>query len=156
MEPVAETLSLPPSYGTPSVLLEWTVVEARLRDAAHYWLASVRPDGRPHTVPVDGLWRGDHLVFGGDPATVHHRNLLAITDVTVHLPDADAATIVEGVAERHTPVAIEAHDLARASREKYGYSPPASAFREGVWLVRPRVVLAWTALYRDATRYCFA
>ena len=41
----------------------------------HYWLATVRRDGTPHVVPVDGMWLDGGCYFGGDPATVHIRNL---------------------------------------------------------------------------------
>jgi hypothetical protein len=153
--PAAEPLRLPAAYGSPSVLLPWVEVEARLRGATHYWLATVRSDGRPHAVPVDGLWIGGRLVFSGDPDAVHERNLTRRPEVSVHLEQAEAATILEGRAERHAPTALEAHDLACVSKEKYGYAPPKSAYQAGVWRVSPRVVLAWTALYRDATRFTF-
>jgi len=155
MQPVAESLRLPAAYGTPSELLGWADVEARLSAALHYWVTSVREDGRPHAVPVEGLWAAGRLVFGGDPATVHERNIRRSPAVSVHLADAEAVTILEGLAERHTPTALQAHDLAGAAREKYGYSPPTSSYRRGVWQVSPRVVLAWTALHRDATRFRF-
>ncbi|MEV0388431.1 pyridoxamine 5'-phosphate oxidase family protein [Nonomuraea sp. NPDC050643] len=29
--------------------------------------ATVRADGRPHVVPVDGVWVDDRLYFGGRP-----------------------------------------------------------------------------------------
>jgi len=49
-----EQLKLPSSYGSPSRLLDWALVEQRLVDSLHYWLATVRRDGSPHVVPVDG------------------------------------------------------------------------------------------------------
>ena len=57
--PVAEPLDLPAAYGTPQVTLAWGDVRARLVGATHYWLASVRADGRAHVVPLDGLWLDD-------------------------------------------------------------------------------------------------
>jgi len=43
--PVSEQLTLPSGYGSPNRLLDWTVVEQRLVDSLHYWLATVRRDG---------------------------------------------------------------------------------------------------------------
>ena len=155
MEPHAEQLPLPTAYGRPDVLLDWAEVQARLEAAPHYWLATVRPDGRPHAVPVDGIWVDGALVFGGDPATVHARNLAAGSGVSVHLGNADEVTILEGVPDLYEPSQPEARAFAAASKAKYGYAPPVSAYLSGVWRVRPTVVLAWTALHRDATRFRF-
>lgn len=156
MEPRAEQLTIPASYGSPTLLLPWTAVSAALLEAQRYWLGTVRPNGRPHTVPVDGLWLDETLVVGGDGDTVHARNLVVNGAVTVHLPDADTATILEGVAQWLTPPEPQARALAAASTSKYGYAPPASAFRAGVWQIRPRAVLAWTDITRDATRFTFS
>jgi hypothetical protein len=155
MEPRARQLVIPAAYGAPAELLPWAPVSTALLTSLRYWLSTVRPDGRPHTVPVDGLWVDDTLVVGGDTATVHSRNLTTNTAVTVHLPDADTPTIVEGVAQWLTPPERQARSFAAASKAKYGYAPPAAAFRAGVWQVRPRAVLAWTDITRDATRFTF-
>jgi len=34
----------------------WTEVDKALRAAEIFWLATVRPDGRPHTTPLIGAW----------------------------------------------------------------------------------------------------
>ena len=103
MPPVAEQLRLPSSYGSPNRLLDWTVVEQRLVDSLHYWLATVRRDGSPHVVPLDGIWLDGCCYFGGDPATVHIRNVRRDGRATVHLEDGESAVIVEGTAEWTMP-----------------------------------------------------
>ena len=45
---------LGPDGGTG--LLPWSWAEERLRDSRNYWLATVRPDGRPHVMPVWAVW----------------------------------------------------------------------------------------------------
>lgn len=154
-EPVAERLRIPVAYGTPTVLMDWAGVEDALRGALHYWLVTARPDGRPHAVPVDGLWLDGTLIVGGDPDTVHGRNLNANPAVTLHLEDTESATIVDGVAEWLKPPPRQARSLADASQAKYGFAPPVAAFAAGVWQLRPRVVMAWTDISRDATRFRF-
>jgi nitroimidazol reductase NimA-like FMN-containing flavoprotein (pyridoxamine 5'-phosphate oxidase superfamily) len=153
--PRAEQLTLPPGYGTPSRLLDWDAVAARLADARHYWLATVRPDGRPHVVPFDGLWLDGRWWFGGSPTSVRHRNLLADPRAAVHLEDAVSAVIVEGTCELVRPSEELAERLAAASREKYGHAVPASVYLGGVWALVPARVLAWTDLGADATRFRF-
>jgi hypothetical protein len=153
--PGAEHLALPAEYGSPSRLLTWEAVRTRLEEAPHYWLATVRPDGRPHTVPLDGLWVDDGWWFGGSPEAVKHGNLLANPQASLHLEDAGAAVIVEGRCEWAAPDAGAAERLAKASKAKYGYGPPPSAYRAGVWRLHPTRILAWTEFPGDATRFRF-
>lgn len=65
MTPTAELLDLPREYGKPKKPLDWTAVRQDLERATAYWLATVRADGRPHTVPLDGLWVDDVWFYGG-------------------------------------------------------------------------------------------
>ena len=153
--PIAEQLTIPVEYGTPSRLLSWDRVAARLTDAHHYWLATVRPDGRPHVVPLDGLWIDDVWYFGGRPTTVKHRNLLSNPNAALHLEDGEAAVIVEGTCAIVTPPEEMAERLAATSKQKYGDGPPASVYLTGVWALTPVRVLAWGDLTVDATRFRF-
>ncbi len=66
-------------------LLPWNRVSHRLRNAECYWLSTTRPDGRPHSMPVWGLWDDESLWFGTCLESVNARNL-------AHLPYAVAAS----------------------------------------------------------------
>ena len=70
-EPVAEQLSSPPN--TP--LTPWTDVRARLEGGDTYLLATVRPDGRPHVVPVLAVWIDGALYFNARATTRKAKNL---------------------------------------------------------------------------------
>lgn len=155
MKPTSELLPLPSAYGTPRSTMQWDGVSARIAQSPRYWLSTVRVDGRPHAIPVDGLWFDDMLWFGGSDETVHHRNLLARPSVAVHLQDALSAVIIEGRATLHSPTHDVASHLARLSADKYGYGSPAEAFLVPLWQVTPSQVLAWTDFPRDATRFTF-
>lgn len=149
------SLHLPRAYGSPSTVLRWETVEELLVAAPVYWLVTTRADGRPHAVPVDGVWFEGAAVVGGHPATVHERNLRADPRVALHTESGQSPVIVEGDAERHVPDAAESARLAAASNAKYSYRARPESYRTGVWRIRPRVVLAWTVLYEDATRFVF-
>ncbi len=155
MLPISEQLRLPSGYGSPNQLLDWTVVEQRLVGSLHYWLATVRRSGSPHVVPIDGMWVDGGCYFGGDPATVHIRNLRRDGRATLHLEDGESAVIVEGSAQWVTPSKALAKRLAAAAKAKYGYSESAASYEAGVWRLQPTKVLAWTTLYVDATRFRF-
>lgn len=153
--PRPSQLTVPVEYGSPSKLLSWEPVARRLVEAHHYWLATVRPDGRPHVVPTDGLWVDDRWYFGGSTTTVKHRNLLGNPRVSLHLDDATNAVIVEGRCAVVRPSQELAQRLVGASKEKYGYAPPASVYLGGVWQMTPARVLAWSDVSADATRFTF-
>jgi hypothetical protein len=154
--PEAELLRVPPEYGAPKAPLDWAGVRTRLEQATHYWLVTVRPDGRPHGVPVDGNWLDDRWYFGGSPAAVKHRNLMANPRAMVHLEDGTRAVIVEGVCEVIHPDERLATRLSETSKSKYGYSKSPSFYMEaGLWRLTPDRVLAWERFPSDATRFVF-
>jgi general stress protein 26 len=156
-EPFVERPDIPAEYGNPTQRLDWADVERRLEAATVYWLASTRPDGRPHVVPRDGTWLDGGLYYGGSPQTVHHRNVTTNPQVVVHIGDGQEAIIVEGTVEIAKPTKAEAARLADASFAKYpqyGRMDP-NVYMGGVSVLRPRRVLAWTSFTENATRFRF-
>ena len=154
MEPRAELLILPKEYGTPTRVVPWAHVRARLEDALRFWLATSRPDGRPHVVPLDGIWLDDLWYFGGSTETVTHRNLMTNPEAVLHLEEAMQAVIVEGRAERVTPDAATAKRLA-ARAKRYGYGMGQSAYQVEMWVFRPVRAFAWVDIPNDFTRFLF-
>jgi hypothetical protein len=154
----------PPDYGArggeADELLAWEHAEQRLRDAPNYWITTVSGRGRPHARPIDGVWVEGALCFGGSPETGWVRNLQTNPEVSVHLPSGDDVIILDGRVELVTdPKHPLAEASTAASRAKYPqyYSgegaPPALPF----WMLRPRVVYAWTleGFPNRATRWTF-
>lgn len=74
----------------------------RLRTDEILWLASVRPDGRPHLVPVWFLWEGETVLLFSKPENQKIRNLRQNPAVTVSLDATNRGNdiaVFEGVAE---------------------------------------------------------
>lgn len=49
---------MPAGYGISAESdgrLDWAWLDSRLETARNYWVASTRPDGRPHVMPVWGV-----------------------------------------------------------------------------------------------------
>ena len=163
-KPVVEKPDIPPEYGNPTQRLEWAEVEQRLGSATVYWIASTRPDGRPHVIPRDGMWLDGGLYYGGMvvehkglSATVHYRNVTRNPHVAVHIGDGQEAIIVEGAVEIEKPteeMAARLSDESFAKYPQYGRLEP-SLYMGGVSVLRPRRVLAWTAFTENATRFRF-
>jgi Pyridoxamine 5'-phosphate oxidase len=155
--PTATLLDFPPGYGKPTKTLAWHDVRARLEEAPAYWLATTRTDGRPHVVPVDGIWLDDVCWYGGAPDTVHMRAVEAQPRAVVHLADPMQAVIVEGTVRRVELDTEQAQRLADASNSKYahyGYVNTAETYLNATGLFPDRV-LAWTTFPTDATRFTF-
>jgi PPOX class probable F420-dependent enzyme len=62
-------------------------IEERLRTDVIAWLGSVRPDGRPHLVPVWFYWDGEVVLVLSQPKTQKVRNLTHDHRVTIALDD---------------------------------------------------------------------
>ena len=73
--PEASRPSMPSAYGldnaasTPGTRLSWQQASEWLGAARLFWVATVRPDGRPHVVPVEGIWMDGVFYFGAAPGT---------------------------------------------------------------------------------------
>ena len=95
-------------------------VQERLSSDEMIWLVSVRPDGRPHSVPVWFLWEGAALLIFSKPNTQKIRNVRQNQYVTVTLDDTKSGhdvVILEGSAallERG-----EGHEVLQAYGQKY-------------------------------------
>ena len=163
--PTVDRPELPEGYGLPETsegLLDRGQVEARLVAAKHYWLGSVRPDGRPHAVPRWGVWVEGRFWYDGAPTTRHTRNVEAAPAVTLTLESGTEVVIVEG--ESHATRAEPDGLGARLSEAfgKYaadGYSPQPDAWSGegggGLRVITPRRVMAWFSFPTDCTRFVF-
>jgi len=71
----------------------------RLQEAPILWVATVRPDRRPHLVPVWFVVYRSRLYLCIEPGSVKARNLRANPRVAVSLEDGVKPVICEGRAE---------------------------------------------------------
>ena len=85
-------------------LLTWAWAEQQLARSRNYWLATVRPDGRPHVMPVWGMWNEGAFWFSSSNASRKTRNLGGNPRCTVTTEDAANPVVLEGVASRVTDI----------------------------------------------------
>ncbi|MGH8875521.1 MAG: pyridoxamine 5'-phosphate oxidase family protein [Acidimicrobiia bacterium] len=151
-----------PDYGIPESeagMLAWSWAHGLLEEAPTYWVASTRPDGRPHVTPIWGAWVEERFWFEGGPHTRRARNLAANPATVVHVERGDDVVIVEGTAQVVEP----AGDLVEALVEGYAkyrtshdYEVDPTNWRDGgLWAVSPVVAFGWTRFPTDATRWRF-
>ena len=70
---------MPKGYGISKDtkgLLAWNGINERLSKARNYWVGTTRPDGRPHIMPVWGVWIDRNFYFGTERNSRKSRNLL--------------------------------------------------------------------------------
>lgn len=112
--PVAEAIT-PTGKGadvTPGArVLDWSEAERRLTQGGWRWLATVRPDGAPHVMPVFGVW-SEPVVFVVSKDTTRKSRNLDADGRCVLTADVDGVhLIVEGEASR----VLDRDTLERAS-----------------------------------------
>lgn len=82
--------------------IAWAPVRAKLAEAADYWVCTVRPDSRPHAVPVWAVWWRGAMVFSTVGFSVKAANLRHQPKATVHLGDAQEVVVLDGDAAEVT------------------------------------------------------
>jgi hypothetical protein len=104
VEPTASRPHMP-EYGvdTPEwEPLPWSWARERLEAARNVWLVTVAADGRPHSLPVWGVWADDEhrFAFSCAPGSRKARNLAENPQCVVSTEDTVECLSVEGVAAR--------------------------------------------------------
>ena len=99
-------------YGAP--LIPWSRVRARLEQGftqapgtggpGRYtcWLATVRPDGRPHVMPLGVLWIDGACYFTAGPGTRKAKNLAANPHCVITVATHEFDLVIEGEAAKVT------------------------------------------------------
>lgn len=146
-----------PGYGVPEggELLPWAYAEQRLTEAREYWLATIRPDGRPHLAVVWAVWTAGRALFSTGRDSRKAANLRG--DERCSLAPRCAAeaesVVVDG---RARPVArADLGPFVAAVRAKYGYDM-SDLLDEPVFAVQPETVIALDETFTaHATRFTF-
>ncbi len=124
-------------------LLPWSFVAERMERSRNYWVCTTRPDGRPHVMPVWGVWVGETLFFSTGETSIKARNLAADPRLVVHLESGDEAVILEGVAERRELGSAAHSDVVGAYAAKYDMDAAQLPGPDGWYTLRPATAFAW-------------
>jgi PPOX class probable F420-dependent enzyme len=92
-------------------------MSSRLATAKNIWVATVRPDGRPHLAPVWFVVNDGHWYFVTDPKSMKARNLQRNSKIALSLEDGDDPLVIEGEARPVEPSA----EVIRLFKEKYNW-----------------------------------
>ena len=113
----------------------------KLETERNIWLASVRPDERPHLVPVWFVWCHGKVYICTDPSSVKSRNLQQNARVALALENGTQPVICEGQAE---PVSAPwPADVIALFRQKYDWDISTEEQYAELIEVTPEKWLAW-------------
>ncbi|SRR6266851_5432424 len=153
-----------PGYDLPKTkkgLLPWKWAEDRLIKSRQYWIATTRPDGRPHVMIVWALWMDGILYFSTGSKSRKARNLAANPYCTMCSQQADEAVILEGGVETETDVE-RIREFIRLYEKKYKWDMSDMAeglltLNEPVFCLRPKMAFGlWEKTFASsATRWVF-
>jgi F420H(2)-dependent biliverdin reductase len=90
----------------------------RLESATNIWFASVRPDGRPHLVPIWFVWHDGKAWISTGNGSRKHRNIQTNAYVSISLEDGTNPLVIEGTAREETTVSVR-DMLAPLFQKKY-------------------------------------
>lgn len=78
----------------------WPEASRRLAEGSTYWLATTRPDGSPHIVPVLAVWAEGALHFVANSASRKARNLASNPRCAISTGASSLDLVVEGEASK--------------------------------------------------------
>lgn len=148
-----------PGYGIVSAaegdgLLPWSWARERLAKARNYFLATTRPGGAPHVMPVWGLWIDDTFRFSTGKTSRKAKNLAAQPRCVVVPEDGEEAVMVEGLA---SPLSGKEQLAAFFAAYQVKYDYDVSSMDGPLYVVTPSVVYGQIekTFTKSATRWTF-
>ena len=153
-----------PGYGLPKSwqgLLSWKWADDRLKKSRQYWIATTRPDGRPHVMVIWALWMDGGLYFATGATSRKARNLSTNPHCTMCTENSAEAVVLEGLVEREKSIP-RIREFVKLYEKKYKFDMSGMAgdlenLKEPVFRLRPRTGfgLAEKTFSKSATRWQF-
>jgi len=123
-----------------SAELPWRWATERLSEARHYWIATTRPDGRPHSRPVWGVWLNQ--VFYFSTGSLAAQNLVTQPAITLHLESGNEVVIIEGVVHPVSNVTL-LKQVVSLYNQKYHWNLDPNQLPGPFYAVRPQIAFGW-------------
>jgi nitroimidazol reductase NimA-like FMN-containing flavoprotein (pyridoxamine 5'-phosphate oxidase superfamily) len=147
-----------PGYGIVGAkdgkgLLPWSWVAGKMHKCRTFWLATIHArNGRPHVMPVWGVWLDDAFFFSTGRKSRKGQNLAANPACTIANDDGKEAVIVEGLATEVEDAAA-LRRIASAYKKKYKMDPRSMG--EPIFRVAPSRVFGFLekTFPQSATRW---
>ncbi len=130
-----------PGYGISEIaegILPWSWAQERIESSRNYWVATTRPDARPHLMPLWAIWLDGALYFSTARTSTKARNLFANPNCAISTEHGNEAVILEGAI-----VHEEDHAALRPAWDAYKAKYDWSLEGESMFVLRPTVAFAF-------------
>jgi len=139
--------AMPKDYGikgprSGSGLLSWADASRKIASARNYWIGTTRPDGRPHAMPVWGVWLHETFFFSTSRSSRKALNLAHQPYLIVHLESGDDVVILEGTAQEVDDPVLMA-EFVEAYDKKYAFRQDPDEPKNVTYRLRPQTAFAW-------------
>jgi len=157
-----------PGYGIADAkggrgLLPWRWAEERLQKGRTYFIATADPAGKPHVMPVWGVWFNNAFFFSTGDQSRKARNLSTNSQCSVateidferrpNKGQIKDTVVIEGMAEVITDSRTR-KKFSAIYEDKYAWD--MEGFNEPIYRVRPQLVFGLTPEFNQtATRWKF-
>jgi nitroimidazol reductase NimA-like FMN-containing flavoprotein (pyridoxamine 5'-phosphate oxidase superfamily) len=118
--------------------------EKHLRSENNIWVATTRPDGRPHLTPTWFVLVDGKIYICIDPASVKARNLESNDQVALALEDGSSPVIVEG-AGRPIDGSDRPQGVLDEFKRKYDWDVATDSQYGLLIEIAPKKVLSWNS-----------
>ena len=124
-------------------LKPWNWAVQRLETSHNYWIATTRPNSRPHLMLVWGIWWENALWFSTGARTRKAKNIAVSPHCVIATEKADEAVILEGIAQNITDRSVW-KQIVEIYNRKYGgdLRPLLDKSNSFVFRVQPQIVFA--------------
>jgi PPOX class probable F420-dependent enzyme len=114
-------------------------VERRLQTEQNLWLATVRPDGSPHLVPIWFVWVTGKIYLCTGADSVKVRNLMQNPHVSIALEDGSKPIVIEGLAR---PIGTVPGPVIAAFKKKFDWNISTDGEYNQVIEIEPKRIRA--------------
>ena len=160
LTPRAARPDVPAGYGIKPAdeglgLLDWSWADERLQGKHIWWLATTRPDGRPHLMPIWAVWLGDGVAFSTDAGARKAKNIAHNQHVSIVPERGTQSVIVEGVADELPSDRLK--EFVGVYKKVWGIDP--TQMDSPIFFIRPTTVFGFVdeddGFPLNATRWTF-
>lgn len=138
-------------------LLPWEWAVERLTAGHNYILSTTKPDGRPHAMPIWGVWVENRFYFSTGAESRKAKNLAHNPHCVINVEIAHGSVIVEGQALPISPDEVSAQAFSDYLTQ-YGWELDPQM--GPLYVVHPQVVFGFSNVPGEftgsATRWEFA
>ena len=115
--------------------------DPRLQTDRNVWLATVRPNGKPHLIPIWFVWHADKFYICTEGKSIKVQNIRHDPRVSVSLEDGTKPVVAKGTAtliERPYP-----DEVAALFQQKYDWNINSDSSNTTLIEVSPQKWLNW-------------